>query len=221
MPTPPSGISETGGMAAPATQSAAPTTTPAPPARTRYVVVAYLLVAVGVTTGVAVHQVVAPPSPVVVPGISVFAGFYVVAQAVERVIDPFSNRAGGVLDGFGRGSPGPRPKKEDLMKHRRWMRQRAAGADTGSETHTKAVEAADAVALFRANSTVLMWGVACLLASLLCGWLGLLMLHAVGVHAPVPVDLAVTGVGIGSGTKPLHDLIGNLAATKQKKQDSA
>jgi hypothetical protein len=33
------------------------------------------------------------------------------------------------------------------------------------------------------------------------------------------LDILVTGLAIGGGTKPLHDLIGNLQASKDSKKD--
>src|SRR5438477_102182 len=43
--------------------------------------------------------------------------------------------------------------------------------------------------------------------------------RAIGFDIPAEVDMAVTGIAIGSGTKPLHDLISNLQKSKEKKED--
>jgi len=65
------------------------------------------------------------------------------------------------------------------------------------------------------HRSVLMWGVACLLAMLASGALGVFLLHAVGLSTvPPAVDIGVTGLAIGSGTKPLHDLISNIQASQ-------
>src|SRR5947209_895421 len=128
-----------------------PATSPAPPARSRYVIAAFILAAFGVLLGGLLNSFVSPPGPVNLPGVSIFAGFYVAAQAIERVIEPFSNRAGGVLDGFGGSAREKRPKKQDLVKHRRDMNHIVRGEIPGSATHAQAhahaLEAADAVAL--------------------------------------------------------------------------
>ena len=77
------------------------------------------------------------------------------------------------------------------------------------------------VAQFRSNATVVMWGVASFLGMLVSGCLGLLLLRTVGISkSPSWVDILVTGLAIGGGTKPLHDLIGNISAAKETKQDT-
>ncbi|SRR5581483_1274366 len=53
-----------------------------------------------------------------------------------------------------------------------------------------------------------MWAVSCFLAMMASGAFGVFLLHAVGVTSVRPaVDIAITGLAIGSGAKPLHDLI--------------
>lgn len=117
-----------------------------------------------------------------------------------------------------------RPKKEFTVKHRREMRNEAAAKELGSLSHAQsdkaAVEAGDAVAFFRSNATVFMWGIASLHGCVLSGWPGLLLLRTVGVTSPAILDVAVTGLSIEAGTKPLHDRIGNLATSKRSKQDA-
>ena len=59
-----------------------------------------------------------------------------------------------------------------------------------------------------ANKVVVMFALASAIAMILSGWLGIFLLAMIGVHdVPVVVDIAVTGLAIGGGTKPLHDLI--------------
>ena len=65
----------------------------------------------------------------------------------------------------------------------------------------------------RANlhKTTWLWSLATMLALLASAWFGVLLLTAMGVEdVPRWFDLLVTGLVIGSGTKPLHDLISNL-----------
>ena len=69
------------------------------------------------------------------------------------------------------------------------------------------------------NLNLLLWSFLAMLAS---GSLGLLLLRSVGLTgAPVWADIFVTGLAIGSGTKPLHDLISNLQQSSSQKEASA
>ena len=61
------------------------------------------------------------------------------------------------------------------------------------------------------NKVVVMFALASAIAMILSGWLGIFLLSLIGVHdVPRVVDIAVTGLAIGGGTKPLHDLISLL-----------
>jgi hypothetical protein len=92
----------------------------------------------------------------------------------------------------------------------------------------------------RANRTVVLWAVASVLGMALSGVLGLYLLHAVGLQDDLigldgrvtgslgsaagvrhALDLLVTGLAIGGGTKPLHDLIQNIQEAKNEKKDPA
>lgn len=49
------------------------------------------------------------------------------------------------------------------------------------------------------------------------GGFGLFLLRAVNApHVPVWIDVIVTGLVLGAGTKPLHDLITNLQTSAPK-----
>jgi hypothetical protein len=60
-----------------------------------------------------------------------------------------------------------------------------------------------------------------------CQWaeragVGVGELGAIGVQAaPIWLDIVVTGLAIGSGTKPLHDLIKNIEKAKEGKEAAA
>jgi hypothetical protein len=105
---------------------------------------------------------------------------------------------------------------------------------------TTVAEKQAAVEQRRANRTVVLWAVASVLGMALSGVLGLNLLHAVGLQDDLvgldgrvtggltsaagvrhALDLLVTGLAIGGGTKPLHDLIQNLQEAKNEKKDPA
>lgn len=84
----------------------------------------------------------------------------------------------------------------------------------------QAAKAQAAIGRTRRSAALWIWMIATVIALLLCGWLGLRLLHAIGLtEAPVFIDLLVTGLAIGGGTKPLHDLISNIQKTKEQKED--
>jgi hypothetical protein len=90
----------------------------------------------------------------------------------------------------------------------------------------------------RADKAVAYWALASVLGLLVSATLGLYLLHIVGLRGDGLaadgswaggilsaagirhlLDLLVTGLAIGGGTKPLHDLISNLQAAKDNKKD--
>jgi hypothetical protein len=90
----------------------------------------------------------------------------------------------------------------------------------------------------RADKAIAFWALASALGLLVSATLGLYLLHIVGLRDDGlatdgtwaggalsasgfrhMLDLLVTGLAIGGGTKPLHDLISNLQATKDSKKD--
>jgi hypothetical protein len=72
----------------------------------------------------------------------------------------------------------------------------------------------------RRNTAVIAWGLASLLGMVLCGLFGLFMLRLIGFpDVPKEVDIVISGLAVGSGTKPLHDLISNIQKAKETKED--
>jgi len=90
----------------------------------------------------------------------------------------------------------------------------------------------------RADKAVAYWALASILGLLLSATLGMYLLHIVGLRGDGVatngtwaagilsaagirhmIDLLVTGLAIGGGTKPLHDLVSNLQAAKVRKTD--
>ena len=74
----------------------------------------------------------------------------------------------------------------------------------------------------RRLTAVVTWGVATGLAFLLCAQLNITLLQAVRANGsgqpPFWADLLVTGLVVGAGTKPLHDLVSNIECSKDAKQ---
>jgi hypothetical protein len=122
------------------------------------------------------------------PGIGAFAIFYLIAALVERVLEPFSG----------------------LLIFARTSDEQGATSTTRKTDLTESSDKTQA----STNGTIVMWAAATLLSTVACWYFGLSLFRAVGVTAGVAdwVALFVTALIIGSGTKPLHDVISNLQA---------
>ncbi len=140
------------------------------------------------------------------------------------------------------------PALEPDGQHPEPVVKRLANAVHKPESEALAITKRDAVDLVaatqakldqqRADKAVAYWALASILGLLLSATLGLYLLHIVGLRGDGlaadgtwavgilsaagirhMIDLLVTGLAIGGGTKPLHDLISNLQAAKVSKKD--
>jgi hypothetical protein len=176
-----------------------------------------VLVVVGCLVGVAIHHEAFTP----VAGISVFAAMYVVAQVIERLQEPFVpwvGRAPSKVD-----QPEGSSKIVDKASAHATRDKKVVEAinnpgDAGMAK--RAAEAQRVVDQIRANLTLVLWGSSSALAMLFSGLFGLYLLKGIGVFdSPTWLDIAITGLAVGGGTKPLHDLITNISESKKAKQD--
>jgi hypothetical protein len=133
-----------------------------------------------------------------------FAGVVVVAAALERLLEPLSD----VL------LPKDPPKQQAAQTK---TAAQAAAADPDENTAqvkplvdkaAKKQAAADARPMDR---TIMFWVIASACGLVLAGSFGFFLLQPVASnHVNRALDLVVTGLAIGAGTKPLHDLITNI-----------
>jgi hypothetical protein len=180
-----------------------------------------------------------------------YAGLFIMALAIERILEPFSGL-------FIRGMK----EKKATSRATAAQARRTQAAATGSGTHAavvvpvgqakRAAAAEQAVAaqraaaaqkvaaaqkaaavaqtdhhLTQAGRAVLMWATASVLAMLVCAFLGIFLLRSVQTPSPAKagttssapgtakdpnrlLDLLVTGLVVGAGTKPLHDLVSQI-----------
>ncbi|MEO3744381.1 hypothetical protein [Plantactinospora sp. B5E13] len=181
----------------PANGGADPAATPTPaPASFGAVVVAFALIAgagfaswsLWASGGTA--KVMQPPDTVAVFGVLI-----VFAAAVERILEPFS-----------RWLPG-RGAEATLQRLTAELANRPATA-TERASLGQLRERADRA---RGNRTIVAWGIATAVATVASTAGGFYVLHAIAgpewEGLPVWIDGIVTGIMVGSGTKPLHDLI--------------
>jgi hypothetical protein len=165
-------------------------------------------------------------------GIAIFAPLYVAAQAIERLLEPLASL---VLT--------PNEEKDDVKQAReeklrvtevaRAMAIANPGAvderglltARGDTPDVTAAATKEQLALHRlrrkrAIRKLVWWAVATVAGLLLCGALGLGILEAMSDDADGwtdrqhSIDIVLTGLVIGAGTKPLHDLITRLEKAK-------
>jgi hypothetical protein len=126
---------------------------------------------------------------------SAYAGLVVFSAAVERFLEPISQWI-----------PGAKVRNE-------YENTVAAMVNGHPAVTLREVAAAKARQdRSQSNRTILMWGVATGIATVASGASGYYLLHMIAasdwtVDIPTWVDALVTGLVVGTGTKPLHDLI--------------
>jgi hypothetical protein len=133
---------------------------------------------------------------------SIFAGIVVFTAAVERVLEPFM-----------RWLPGR------AAQHRfDWA---LAAMENGVGSTVAAAKAKADAEQARADKGVLAWGLATGMATVMSASGGFYLLHMIAANPqwnaiPTWVDALVTGLIVGSGTKPVHDLISRVQQAKEK-----
>jgi hypothetical protein len=140
---------------------------------------------------------------------SAFAGLFILALGIERALEPFSAKLG------------PDTKKLETARDEKVVATKS-GTTTEAEK-TAVVQAQSTVVNGRRDTAIVIWGMATAAGFLLCAALSLTLLQAIRADGsgepPFWADLLVTGLVIGAGTKPLHDLVSNLEKSKDEKKD--
>jgi hypothetical protein len=144
-----------------------------------------------------IGQLTSPPVFQVGNQMSTFAALFVFAAAVERLLEPFTRWMPGRIE---------------------QARYEKAVADAENGLLGAMAAAAHYKAAWdqgRASRGMIMWGMATCLSSLLSAGAGFYLLRLISANpfwngVPTWVDALVTGLVVGSGTKPLHDLISRV-----------
>jgi hypothetical protein len=145
-----------------------------------------------------------------VEGISLFALFYVLAQAVERIIELFAS--------IFFTTAGAKKERDGALN----SLNAAQTADEEMACRHDAGKAQARIEQRRLERAILASAFATVLGIYASAELNVSLLTAVGVDekaAPRWGHLVVTGLAIGGGTKPLHDLISRVQAAKDKATD--
>ena len=155
-----------------------------------------------------------PTTPVA--GLTIFAVFFVGAQAIERLLEPFANyfdpqTAAALSDAAG--------KADDAA--RQTLGAKRAGDVTTviamiqplQQALNDAAQKKAHAARSKANRKIVFWAIASAVGVLASAALKLYLLRTVGIATPNrPLEVLATGLIIGSGTQPLHDLVGLISA---------
>jgi hypothetical protein len=199
-----------------------------------WVLAAFGILAVGTALSYLVWRLVKPTDFMPSSNYAVYAGLFVMALAIERILEPFSGL-------FVPGTKEKKAKSNVAMAHAKLAQATAAISPPHA---TMAIQAQEGAAVAQkefhrsqAMRAVLMWATAAVLAMLACASLGIFLLRSIetpsaakGLTASTSVDssnapsstpgpaknpnrlldLLVTGLVVGAGTKPLHDLISQI-----------
>ena len=148
-----------------------------------------------------------------VDGMTIFAVFFVAATAIERLLEPFASALLPKDD-----------KVEDATKKEKVAREVCRdAADPAKPTDVKkanakvqaAADSKQAVADREWKRKVAFWFIATLIAIFSAAALKLYFLGTVGIaSANRWEEILATGLIIGAGTKPLHDLTELISAKK-------
>ena len=134
---------------------------------------------------------------------SAVTGLFILALAIERALEPFSRK-------LGPDTTKCKDNKDKIM----------AGLPA-ADRKGRAPEFDNAIEMTRRLTAVVTWGVATGLGFLLCATLNITLMQAVRANGsgqpPFWADLLVTGLVVGAGTKPLHDLVANFERKNSKR----
>ncbi|MFG2037063.1 hypothetical protein [Dactylosporangium sp. NPDC048998] len=201
-------VAAVGGDGAPGGEAAA---VASQPASIGALITAFLLVAAGGAGSWALYHFGVNAEEIHLPdATALFGVLFAFATAVERVLEPFA-----------RFMPGQHAKGE----------LERAVANMANKYHDATlddlIQVAHAKSLVdkgRASRGLISWGIAVALATVASASGGLYLLHSIAGDGwqgiPVWVDAIITGVVVGSGTKPLHDVISKVQKNKEKSEDT-
>jgi hypothetical protein len=164
-----------------------------------------------------------PGTPVA--GLTIFAVFFVAAQAIERLLEPLASFWDPKTDQAAKQASTTASQKADKAVTAEAAVIAVHPASTGAGAAAREAREAANAALIKAaqskarasssyeNRKVYFWAAACSIGVLASSTLKLYFLTTVGVASPPrPLEVLATGLIIGSGTKPLHDLVGLISA---------
>jgi hypothetical protein len=166
----------------------------------------------------AIHDPKYPPSGSATPvaGLTIFAVFFVAAQAIERLLEPIASlldpKAGDALAAAS-GKASEAAAAANAKLHSGDAEAVAAAITTTQDKLNEAADKKAKAATSKANRKIGFWAVASAVAVLAASGMKLYFLRTVGIATPNrALEVLATGLIIGSGTQPLHDLVTLISA---------
>jgi hypothetical protein len=179
--------------------------------RTGWPVVICSMLSVAIATALmwlAYSHWIRPGAIAIKAGYVPFAGLIVVAAALERLLEPLSQVL--MPKDTSAASPKRAAARSRLQAQRAAADPATTSIDVQLRTHQAAVDQAAADAR-RTGRAIIFWAIASICGLGISGGVGLFLLQSVSSnHVNTLLDLAVTGLAIGAGTKPVHDLITSI-----------
>lgn len=226
-----------------------------------WILAAFGILAVGTIVSYVVWRSVKPTDFMPSSNYAVYAGLFVMALALERVLEPFSGLFIPSVKAKKAQSTAmaARAKRAEVVAATSQLHAAVADPGAAAQRAQESLQAAAAAQKdaavaqkehhhSQANRAVLMWATAAVLAMLACASLGIFLLRSIETPSAVQgsiasasvrsssaapsvpspaknpnrlLDLLVTGLVVGAGTKPLHDLISQIQTTSGKSKASA
>ncbi len=151
------------------------------------------------------------PTPIrLIAGYVPYAGVVAAAAALERFLEPLSKLLM------------PTDQKKQEAATSKTQAEAAAADPTKAATDVQPLVQAAArgqavLATLRSSRALMFWAIASICGLAISGGFGLFLLQSVAKNHVNPyLDLLVTGLTIGAGTKPTHDLITSIQARATK-----
>ena len=143
--------------------------------------------------------------------IGLLALFFVMAEAMERLMEPVAELNLKFIGSARKGKQNQRDLKAKVAEE-------SSDPSTRNENATAAANSDAEANGIAANTKVFIWALASFIAMLASGATKVYFLQALGFNGiPDYLNVLITGLVIGGGTKPLHDLVTLI----EKKSDAA
>ncbi len=155
-------------------------------------------------------------APQAAEGLTLFAMFFTVALAIERIVEPITKIF--TAKDTVHGTIKELEVKRNALLGALDTTQGGQGKVTVDEVNKTSDDAAttkDVLTLIEALRSTWFWTIATVIAIIFTDYMGLYLLKTVGVsNKNAWLDVLATGLVIGAGTAPLHGLVERITAKK-------